>query len=92
MKITFDPQKRNLTLENRGIDFADAAHVFTGWTLDFEDKRKDYGETRFITMGHLQNRMMVLVWTPRGEARHIISMRKANEREINKYRQQLEQD
>ena len=92
MKISFDPAKRNQTLENRGIDFADANHVFAGVTLDFEDNRKDYGETRFISMGHLQNRMVIVVWTPRGEVRHIISMRKANEREINKYRQQLEQN
>ena len=92
MKISFDPAKRNQTLENRGIDFADANHVFAGVTLDFEDNRKDYGETRFISMGHLQNRMVIVVWTPRGDVRHIISMRKANEREINKYRQQLEQN
>ena len=92
MKISFDPAKRNQTLENRGIDFADANHVFAGVTLDFEDNRNDYGETRFISMGHLQNRMVIVVWTPRGDIRHIISMRKANEREINKYRQQLEQN
>jgi len=92
MKISFDPNKRGTTLNDRGIDFADATHVFAGLTLDFEDNRKDYGETRIITVGHLQGRMMVVIWTPRGEARHIISMRKANEREINKYRQRLEQD
>lgn len=92
MKISFDPAKRDQAFEDRGIDFADANHVFAGLTLDFEDNRKDYGETRFITMGHLQNRMMIVVWTPRGEVRHIISMRKANEREINKYRQQFEQN
>lgn len=92
MMITFDPAKRDKTIEDRGIDFADAAHVFSGLTLEFEDNRKDYGEPRFITMGHLQGRMMVVVWTPRGEARHIISMRKANERETNKYQQQFKQD
>ncbi len=92
MIITFDPAKRDKIIEDRGIDFVDAAHLFAGLTLDFEDNRKDYGETRFITMGHLQGRMMVVVWTPRGEARHIISMRKANERETNQYRQQFKQD
>ncbi|MFM8341687.1 MAG: BrnT family toxin [Methylomonas sp.] len=51
MIITFDPAKRDKIIEDRGIDFADAAHVFAGLTLDFEDNRKDYGETRFITMG-----------------------------------------
>ena len=59
MEITFDPNKRNQTIKDRGIDFADAAHIFAGYTLDFEDNRKDYGETRFITMGSLQNRLMI---------------------------------
>ncbi|MCI0734256.1 MAG: BrnT family toxin [Methylococcaceae bacterium] len=92
MKISFDPAKRELTLNERGIDFADARWVFSGETLDFQDDRKDYGETRIITVGHLFDRMMVVVWTTRGDVRHIVSMRKANEREIKKYRQRLEQD
>lgn len=92
MKISFDLQKREKTLTERGIDFADAGLVFEGLTLDFIDDRNDYGETRIITVGHLHGRMMVLVWTPRGETRHIISMRKANDREIKKYRQRLETD
>ncbi len=81
MKITFDPAKRDKTLTERGIDFADAAELFSGPTLDRPDGRFDYGETRIVTVGHLRGRMMVVVWTPRGDARHIISMRKANERE-----------
>jgi len=80
MKITFDPAKRETTLTERGIDFLDAAIIFSGITLDFEDDRKDYGETRIITAGHLNGRMMIIAWTPRGDSRHIISMRKANGR------------
>ena len=75
MKITCDPNKREITLNDRGIDFADAALVFSGATLDFQDDRKDYGETRIITAGYLQSRMMIVVWTPRGDSRHIISIR-----------------
>jgi uncharacterized DUF497 family protein len=70
MMITFVPSKPDKTIEDRGIDFVDAAHVFAGLTLEFEDNRKDYGETRFITMGHLQGRMMVVVWTPRGASHY----------------------
>lgn len=47
----------------------------------------NYGERRFIVVGFLRERMTILVYTPRGEAKHIISMRKANEREIKKYSQ-----
>lgn len=60
---------------------ADAREVFEGSTLTVEDDRQDYDETRFITIGHLAGRMVVLVWTPRGAVRRIISMRKANARE-----------
>jgi uncharacterized DUF497 family protein len=49
------------------------------------DVRFDYGEARFVTVGLLSGRMVVLAWTPRGNARRIISMRKANEREQERF-------
>ena len=60
---------------------ARAGEVFAGSALTVEDDRRDYGEDRFITIGFLDGAMVVLVWTPRGGADRIISMRKANERE-----------
>jgi uncharacterized DUF497 family protein len=55
--------------------------VFNGRSITFEDERRAYGESRFITIGELGERMVVVVWTPRGDARRVISMRRANERE-----------
>ena len=81
MRITFDLAKREKTLAERGLDFADAASIFEGVTLEVEDTRKDYGETRVICYGLLQGRMVVVGYTPRGADRHVFSMRKANERE-----------
>ncbi|NML16416.1 BrnT family toxin [Azohydromonas caseinilytica] len=49
-------------------------------------RRQDYGEQRTITFGLLHGRMVALVWTPRGAARRIISMRYANEREVARHR------
>ena len=89
MRITFDAAKREKTLRERGLDFARAHEVFDGLTITLPDQRQDYGEPRFITAGWLDERLIVLVWTPRGLARRIISMRKANEREIDKYKQSL---
>ncbi|MDQ4628603.1 BrnT family toxin [Janthinobacterium lividum] len=91
MRITFDAVKREKTLRERGLDFARARVVFDGLTITLPDQRQDYGEPRFITAGWLDERLVVLVWTPRGRARRrrIISMRKANEREIDKYKQSL---
>jgi uncharacterized DUF497 family protein len=90
MLISYDAAKRGLTLELRGLDFEDAPQVFTGPTFDLEDDRKDYGETRWLTFGLLSERMVVLVWTPRDDTRHIISMRWANERERKKYEGRLD--
>jgi len=74
-----------LTLEQRGLDFADADKVFDGPHLTIEDDRIDYGEVRYLTVGMLEQRMVVLVWTPRGQDLRIISMRKANDREQRAY-------
>lgn len=91
MEISYDPKKRAKTLAERGLDFDDAVHVFAGPTIDLLDDRKDYGEVRWVTYGLLGERMVALVWTPRGEGgRHIISMRKANEREKKAYQEELD--
>ena len=91
MKITFDPAKREKTLRERGLDFLDAPLVFEGETFTVVDKRRDYGETRRITVGFLAGRMVIIGWVARGKARHVFSMRKANEREVEAYRQQFEE-
>jgi uncharacterized DUF497 family protein len=81
VRITYDPGKRDRTLADRGLDFADAVKVFRGVTVEVEDTRKDYGEPRFICFGQLEGRMVVVGYTPRGAERHVFSMRKANDRE-----------
>ena len=81
MRITFDAAKRAKTLAERGLDFADAEFVFEGATLEIEDTRRNYGEPRIICYGYLYERMVVVGYTPRGDERHVFSMRKANERE-----------
>lgn len=84
MKNVYDSAKRDKTLMERGLDFALAVDLFSGLTLTQPDTRVDYGETRYMTAGWLTGRMVVVVWTPRGANRRIISMRKANERECKK--------
>lgn len=89
MQIEYDPDKRQQTMTERGLDFARAVEVFAGRHFTAEDFREDYSEPRFITVGLLDSRMVVMAWTPRGEARRIISMRKANEREQARYAHKL---
>jgi uncharacterized protein len=81
MRVTYDPEKRERTLQERGLYFEDAKLVFAGVTLEVEDTRKDYGEPRIICYGLLAGRLVVVGYTPRGAARHVFSMRKANARE-----------
>jgi uncharacterized DUF497 family protein len=89
VQVEFDPEKRDRTLAERGLDFARAVEVFDGPTLTWRDDRSPYGEDRLISFGLLDGRHVVLVWTPRGEARRIISMRKANDREVQRHAQSL---
>ena len=89
MAITFDPAKRAATLAERGLDFAEAESVLDGIKYQFLDERREYGEARITTIGLLRRRMVVVVWTMRGKDRHIISMRKANDREQRQYQDRL---
>lgn len=90
MKIEYDQNKRDRTLLERGLDFARAGEVFAGLHFTSEDNRQDYGETRQITVGKLDSRLVVMVWTQRDKARRIVSMRKANEREIKRFEKYLD--
>ncbi len=89
MLIEFDTAKRQKTLDERGLDFCDAPLVFQGRHFTASDDRMNYGEPRFFSIGSFHDRVVVVVWTVRGDARRIISMRYANEREINRYKKHL---
>ena len=89
LRVTFDPPKRNRTLKERGLDFADAAQVFAGRHFDRPNERTDYGEPRIVTAGYLDGRIVVIVWTPRADARHVISMRYCHEKEASRWRKHL---
>jgi uncharacterized DUF497 family protein len=89
VRISYDPGKRAKTLAERGLDFETARKVFAGPTLTLPDERQDYGEIRYQTYGLLDDRLIMLVWTERGETRHIISMRKCNAREKTLFQARL---
>ncbi len=85
----WDKEKQRKNLIEHGLSFEDAEIVFLGQHATFEDKRNDYGEPRFITFGHLKNRLVVIAHTPRKQKTRIISMRKANKREQKIYKERL---
>ncbi len=85
----WDEAKNQENLSKHGLSFEDAELVFSGPCVTFEDKRYDYGEDRFITLGQLERRVVVIAHTPRGKKTRIISMRKANSREQKTYQERL---
>ncbi|WP_374688020.1 BrnT family toxin [Promineifilum sp.] len=81
MRYSWHETKRQITLEKRGLDFADAEQVFAGPTFTFEDDRADYGEVRWVTLGLLRDKVVVIVHTETEDEIRIISMREAEKDE-----------
>ena len=89
MDISFDAAKseKNVLLA-RGIPFERAAEFAWDSALIVEDLRKDYGERRFQALGLIGDRLHMMVFTPRVNNAHVISLRKANKREVKRYEAQ----
>ncbi len=85
MRFTWDENKRQATLQARGLDFAHANRIFERGTFTWEDTRNAYGEQRFITLGSLDADVIVLVHTESDERIRVISMRKAYKDEQDLY-------
>lgn len=89
MKFEWDENKRQTNLIKHGIDFVDAAILFSSPFLIMEDNRQDYGEKRWIAFGNIHGRAIVVSFTKRNENTRVISMRKANNREQEKYQKAI---
>lgn len=86
MKVEFDPNKDAANREKHGVSLAFGAEVLADVNrLDVLDVRFDYLEERFVSYGMVNGRVWVCVFAPRGEHCRIISVRKANDREIRRY-------
>ncbi|MBI3546703.1 MAG: BrnT family toxin [Gammaproteobacteria bacterium] len=88
MNISYDPGKNEKNIAERGISFEQAIEFEWSSALIVEDNRKDYGESRFQALGFIGKRLHVLVFTPRAGQVHVISLRKANRREVKQYETQ----
>ena len=90
MQYSYDKTKRVLNLKKHGLDFDDVKLVIeSGKTLTFEDTRFEYGEQRFITLGMLQDTLVVIVTSETENEIRIISMRKADKNEQAIYYENL---
>ncbi|MGH8058785.1 MAG: BrnT family toxin [Candidatus Entotheonellia bacterium] len=81
MRFVWHEPKRQANLKKHGLDFADAERVFAGPTFTFEDDREAYGEQRWVTLGLLGEKVVVIVHTETEEEIRVISMREADKNE-----------
>ena len=81
----WDAAKSEATLAQRGFDFEFAARVFAGNHIEREDLRRNYGERRYAVTGEVDDRVITVVWTPRGRRRRIVSAWLASNRERREY-------
>jgi hypothetical protein len=85
MEINIDPIKNEKNIRERGLSFERVSEIDFNNAMVFPDTRKEYGETRYIALCNLDRRLHVLCFTETQTGIRVISFRKANEREANRY-------
>ena len=85
MEITFDPAKDETNIQKHGISLSEAHKIEWDTLWGYEDTRSNYGEIRIIGFAYIGVRLHCVVFTDRGDFRRIISLRKANRKEIERY-------
>lgn len=88
MGISFDPSKSQRNELERGLPFSLVEELdwSTAWMV--EDVRENYGERRYLVLSVIGERLHAMVFTPREGRVHVISLRKANQREVKQYAQE----
>lgn len=87
MKITFDSAKNTINIDKHGVSLSMAEEFEWEESVTWPDIRYDYREFRIIGLGYIGDRLYNMVFVDRGEERRIISLRKANQREVKRYAQ-----
>lgn len=85
MEITFDPAKSERNREERGFGFERVAAFDFATAFIWQDDRHDYGEIRFAALGMVEGRLHALVYVETAKGIRVISFRKANDREVQRY-------
>ena len=85
VEVDYDDAKRASVLEARDLDLAAAGQVFDRFHLTRRDEKHSADEERYHSVGLMDDDVVIVTWTRRGQSRRIISMRKANERERKRY-------
>jgi len=89
MNFEWDENKRRLNLIKHGVDFLEAALLLSEEQIVLEDKRRDYGEPRYLAMGEMKGVLFVVAFTIREDDIRLISVRRGNLRERKYYEERL---
>jgi uncharacterized DUF497 family protein len=90
MQIEFDPAKDQINRDTHGVSLALVERFEWDTAIDVLDERHDYNEKRWVAHGFIGDRIFCVVYTIRGSALRVISLRKANKREVNNYVKQTQ--
>jgi uncharacterized DUF497 family protein len=90
MGIAFDPEKEARNVAKHRISLTRAEEMDMAAATVREDERFDYGETRYVAFGDIDDALHCLVFTFRGSKVRVISLRKANKKEVRRYGRQTE--
>jgi uncharacterized DUF497 family protein len=85
MVIEFDPAKNAANIGKHGVSLSEAARIEWDTAVITDDIRHRYGEARKVSLGYIGNRLFCAVYVVRGDCIRIISLRKANKREVIRY-------
>ena len=92
MRFEFDPDKDLINIDKHGVSLELATSLNWDAALLWIDSRKDYGETRILALAPETGTLYYAAFVDRGEIRRMISLRRANRREVKRYVQALEED
>lgn len=84
MKFEWHDEKED-EVRKRGFDFAFAARIFEGEAIELVDDRHDYGEVRVRAIGEVDGRVLTVVYTDRGDVRHLVTAWPASRQERRKW-------
>lgn len=90
MRISFDPEKDVANVAKHGVSLALAADLDWSEAAVWEDRRRDYGEVRYVALAPLERHLYYVAFTERGTQMRIISLRKANRREVDRYEAEID--
>jgi uncharacterized protein len=92
VQFDFDPGKDATNLSKHGLSLAVAAELSWDAALVWVDSRADYGEVRMVALAPIGDKLFFVAFVDREPARRIISLRRANRREVSHYVKATEED